>query len=94
MAKGGRWRSVCLYAQSTSSYNNDDDNDDDSDSDDFAVDDNCNNFRWTGSVKSLTSIATMTTDIPWAEDHGGFNDYGDDDDEYDDGGDIMMMMTI
>ena len=73
MAKGGRWRSVCLYAQSTSTYNNDNDNDDndDVDSDDYAEDDNCNKFRWTGSVKILTSIVTMTTDIPWAEDHGG-----------------------
>ena len=52
-------------------------------------------FRWMGSVRSLTSIVTMTTVIPWAEERGGYNDDADDDnyddDDFDDDNDLSTV---
>ena len=36
-------------------------------------------------MRSPTSIVTMTTVIPWAEERGGYNDDADDDNYDDDG---------
>ena len=41
-------------------------------------------------MRNLTSIVTMTTVIPWAEDPGGYNDDDDDDDDDNDNDELMM----